>query len=132
MSANDLDSRVRQLTWPGPSASLRPRVRALPLPEPTVSWPDRVWFSRTWRLGAVGVVAALVALEAWSIPMAPARVTHGRQVVSGSALALEDIGLPTSVLIAFTSRERAVGAWPAERRFDDWSTLSLSDLAGER
>jgi hypothetical protein len=60
----DVESRLRQFAWPAPSAELRTRVlSAVPATSPAVSWSDRVWFSRAWRLAAIAAVVVLIALE---------------------------------------------------------------------
>lgn len=132
MSHDDLEQRIRQLAWPAPSASLRTRVLSSAPPTPPVAtWADRVWFSRAWRLGGVGVVAAVLAFEAWSAPTGPSRVVGGRQVASWSAIALmeaeRDLGLPPGVFDALARRDAPYGARPRV-----WSTLDLSDLTGDR
>jgi len=109
MRSRDLERRLREATWPEPSASLWARVRSLVVsPAPALSWVDRVWFSRAWRLSAAGVVVALVALEAWSIQAVPGRVAPARLVEGPAAQALSEtereLGLPAGVFASLARR----------------------------
>ncbi len=64
MKPAEIETRVRQIAWAAPGAGLRARVLASALvTSRAVSWSDRVWFSRTWRLAAVAVVLLLATLE---------------------------------------------------------------------
>jgi hypothetical protein len=67
-----IEIRLRQIAWPSPPVDLRARVlSAVPVTSPAVSWSDRVWFSRAWRLAAVAVVLVAVAIEYVSGPTRP-------------------------------------------------------------
>jgi hypothetical protein len=69
MKPAEIEARTRQISWPAPPADLRARVlSAVPTTSLPVSWSDRVWFSRGWRLAAAAAVLTLPLLESMSGP----------------------------------------------------------------
>ena len=130
MKLSDLEGRVRTIAWPAPSPDLRARVlAAAPPPAPSITWSDRLWFSRTFRLS---VAAALLGLLTFD------QLSDTRQTVTfvpspraaAEAQAIEDaslqIGLPAD---AAASLARRALAEPRQRttiqRIDptaDWPT----------
>ncbi|MEO8078436.1 MAG: hypothetical protein ABI818_19060 [Acidobacteriota bacterium] len=74
--------------WPLPEPSARLRTRVLgaarPHVTPQVSWTDRLWFSRGWRLAAAAILLGLAVVE--RIPEAS---ISGRHDVVSVAAALE-------------------------------------------
>jgi hypothetical protein len=80
MTPAEIEARTRQISWPAPPADLRARVlSAAPVTSPVVSWSDRVWFSRGWRLAAVAAVLILAVLESMSAPARPPAVPASAQ-----------------------------------------------------
>ena len=71
----DIEDRLRQLSWPAPSAGLRDRVlsTAVVTAQP-LTWSDRMWFSRAWRLTAVGAALAIIVLDQVAALPRPAAV----------------------------------------------------------
>lgn len=71
----EIEDRLRQLSWPEPSARLRDRVlsTAVVTAQP-ITWSDRMWFSRAWRLAAVGAALAIVVLDRVAASPRPAVV----------------------------------------------------------
>ena len=60
----DIEDRLRQLSWPAPSARLRDRIlSAAVVTAQPIAWSDRMWFSRAWRLAAVGAALAIIVLD---------------------------------------------------------------------
>ena len=69
----DLEVRLRDRPRRPVPADLKTRVMATAvLASPLATWWDRVFFSRTWRLAAVGIVLALLAADHWSGAWRPA------------------------------------------------------------
>jgi len=64
MTRKDIEDQVRQTAWPAPSPQLRDRVLAAAMvAAPAITWSDRIWFSRGWRLSAVAIALGLVVLD---------------------------------------------------------------------
>ena len=63
MTRAEIERRLRQARWPEPAAELRARVlAAAPIVNRPVTWSDRVWFSRAWRVAAAAAAAAAIAI----------------------------------------------------------------------
>jgi hypothetical protein len=83
MKRVDVEARVSRIAWPSPPADLRARVlSAAPVRSPAVSWSDRVWFSRAWRLAAVAVVLVAGAMEYLSGPTRSSAAAASPQAVA--------------------------------------------------
>ena len=64
MKLTDLEHRIHDTAWPALSSDLRARVLAeATVVAPAITWSDRVWFSRSWRLGLAAAALALVAIN---------------------------------------------------------------------
>jgi hypothetical protein len=77
VTRENLEQRLRGISWPATSTELRARVmRAAPCHEQRISWIDRLWFSRSWRwsMAAAAVVIVLAGqwAAAWPEPLANA------------------------------------------------------------
>lgn len=113
MDDKHVEDRVREYQWPEISADVRQRVMAVPVAvvEP-ISWSDRVWFSRTWRVAAAAAVIAVIALDQVT-GVTPQQITATPQVMA-EAQAIEDVareaGLPAQT-----------AAWLAQRSLFDAS-----------
>jgi hypothetical protein len=98
MDHKDIEDRVRAHKWPGTSPELRQRVLSIAVTPPErITWSDRVWFSRGWRLGAAAAAVLVVALDQFA-GASPSRVAPTARVVA-EARAIEGLaieaGLPT-------------------------------------
>jgi len=74
MSRHDgIKRRLGEVRLSAPSPDLRARVlaAAAPLVERRLTWSDRMWFSRGWRIAAASVFVVLLALNWWP----PSRAT---------------------------------------------------------
>jgi len=86
MSTHDgIERRLGEVRLSAPSADLRARVlaAAAPLVERRLTWSDRVWFSRGWRVAAASVIVVLLALNWWP----PKRATMPDAEVNDTARA---------------------------------------------
>lgn len=133
MKQADLERDVRRLPWPKPGADLRGRVLdAVSVVEQPVPWWDRMWFSRAWRLSAVGIVAALIAGE-WFLgrPMPDAAITPAS---AADARAFDEVGrevgLPADIAAALAKRVTSSTAIPGKP--DLKAQLRSSDGEGDR
>ena len=129
MTRAEIERRLRQARWPGPAAELRARVlTAAPIVERRLTWSDRVWFSRAWRIAAATAVASAIAIE--SLPgtsdrtaaVAPPHAVAEAQAIDAAG---RDVGLPPSVAQALARRAVAMAAHPP---VDRQSSLTLQDL----
>ncbi len=107
MKRKDIEHRVREASSPRPSPQLRDRVlSAAVVSVPSITWSDRVWFSRTWRLSAVAVVLAVIVLDEMSgvAPSAdvPADAIAEAQVIDDASW---PPGLPPAVGALLVRRE---------------------------
>lgn len=107
MTNKDLDERVRAHRWPELSPDLRARVMAAAVvPAPQITWSDRVWFSRAWRLSAAVAFLFLISWDQFGGVTSPRAIPS--ESVLAEARAIEDtaidVGLPAET-----------AAWLAER-----------------
>lgn len=64
MTTAGVKARVRAIAWPAPPPALRARVLAVaPVIEPSITWADRLWFSRTSRLSVAAALLGLLTLD---------------------------------------------------------------------
>lgn len=104
----DIEDRLRQLSWPGPSAGLRARVlsTAVVTAQP-ITWSDRMWFSRAWRLAAVGAALAIVVLDQVAAsPRPPAFAATGQALAAARVIddVGRELGLPPEVAASLARR----------------------------
>ena len=108
MKPVDVETRLRQVAWPAAPPGLRARVlSAVPATSPAVSWSDRIWFSRAWRLAAIAAVAMLIALEQLAGPGVAVSRAVAESIpedVSAVAEAVRDAGLPADQADALARR----------------------------
>ena len=107
MNAKDVECRLRQVRWSEPSGELRVRVLAVaPVRPQSITWSDRVWFSRTWRLSMAALVIAVLTIRAWPGP--PASLSDPSPQALAAARAIEEagreIGLPDAVTASLARR----------------------------
>jgi hypothetical protein len=96
MKRSEIEDQVRQTPWPAPSPQLRDRVLSTGVvAAPTITWSDRIWFSRAWRLSALAIALGLVVLDQMSGSPRSAGVTLVTQapaVLSAEMLLNEFMG----------------------------------------
>ena len=131
MTRAEIERRLRQARWPEPAAELRARVLAVaPLFNRPVTWSDRVWFSRVWRLAVAAAAAGAIAM-AWLPDAANSiRVDPTPQAVAEAQViddAGRDIGLPPGVAQALSRRTLQIDA----RALADQRRLALQALVVE-
>jgi len=108
MNRRDIEDRVRQIRPPAPSAGLRDRVLSTAVVAvPSITWSDRVWFSRGWRLTAVGAALAIVVLDQLAASPRPAAFTATEQALA-EARAIDEagrqVGLPPEIAALLARR----------------------------
>jgi hypothetical protein len=87
MKRVDVEARVSRIAWPAPPIDLRARVlSAVPAASPVVTWSDRVWFSRGWRLAAVAAVLILAVLESMSGPARSRALPASAQAIAEASV----------------------------------------------
>ena len=67
MTDRDLIDRLRSAEWPAPSPELRARIATTAVKPGLIAWSDRVWYSRTWRVGMAATAIACLVLD-YSVP----------------------------------------------------------------
>ena len=132
MTREDIEERVRQISRPAPSALLRDRVlsAAVVLEQP-ISWSDRVWFSRAWRLSAVGAAFAIVVLDQFSSSPRPAGLPATPQALAEAQVIDETgrlVGLPPEVAASFARRAMAEALRPQVQSHSPSELLQALDL----
>ena len=108
MNNSEIEERVREILWPEPSATLRDRVlSSTVIARAHVTWSDRVWFSRGWRLAAVGAVLACGVLDQVARPSrlpsfaVPAQVSAEARAVDEAG---REMGLPPEMAALLARR----------------------------
>jgi hypothetical protein len=113
MKPVNIEGRLRRIAWPTPPAELRIRVlSAVPVTSAAVSWSDRVWFSRGWRLAAAAAVLVLAVLESMSAPTRSPAVPQSAQEVAEASFVEEtarQVGLSADQAAALARRVAAAG-----------------------
>ena len=108
MNRREVEDRVRQTPWPEPSASLRDRVLSTAVvTAPPITWSDRIWFSRAWRLTAVGAAFTIVVLDQMAASPRPAAFTATEQSLAEAQVIEEagrQLGLPPEVAASLARR----------------------------
>jgi hypothetical protein len=128
----DIERRVRQIAWPEPTPDLRDRIlSAAPVVKRRVTWSDRVWFSRAWRLAAAATVVGVIGLDVLSDTRGVARFSPGAHALAEAQLIADtgrDIGLPADVASSLARRVLAAAPRAAE---DLQSRLAFQALESE-
>jgi len=135
MKLTDLERRVRDHAWPAPSSELRARVLAeATVVAPDITWSDRVWYSRTWRLGVVAAALALVAINQLSTSSAvccPVGAMQTRAESDALVQASVEIGVPADVA-ASIARRALTEARPYPILADERRASALFDGPGDQ
>jgi len=125
----EIEKHLRQSRWPNPSPDLRARVlAAAPRVVGAVTWSDRVWFSRGWRIAAAAVVVGVIAIDLMWPAMATGAGIAGPQALADAQVVDDvgrDIGLPSALTAALAQQALAVDArrLAANREQTDLQTL---------
>lgn len=136
MERAEIERRVRELKWAAPSGDLRTRVLETSVPAtPRVTWSDRVWFSRTWRIAAAVAVVGAIGVDALWGTSAVERVTPSRRAVAEAEAIGEtgrEIGLPVEMAAALA--RRAIAGNSRSRPGDSPLAFAVDgvDAQGER
>ena len=136
MNDIDLERRVRNMRRLEPSDRLRDRVASIDLiTAPRVTWSDRVWFSRGWRLAAA--TAAFAALAVGAIPdrSDAGAITPSRQVLTDAGAVQEagqQVGLSADLTLTLARRIEILLQRPTGRADDRTLDLDAAALDGER
>ncbi len=135
MKRVDLEKEVRQIQWPELDPAFRGRVlAAVPSVEHRISWSDRWWFSRTWRLSAAVAMVVLVALESLSNSTAPPRMPTWQEKAEAQAIEEErhQLGLPAGIADVLESRALAAPLSQGRSDLQVQTALRMLDLEGDR
>lgn len=135
MNEADLERDVRRLRWPEPTDPLRERVLvACRLVTPQVTWSDRLWFSRVWRIGCGAVASAafvVASLDSTTVDKARPAPQAQAQAQAVSELA-GTLGLPPDLTAALTQRALGVNARPPDDMRQNGAVLRVLAAEGER
>jgi hypothetical protein len=129
MTRADVERLLHRSEWSEPSLALRARVLAAAATVGhRVTWSDRVWFSRAWRIAAAAAVVGAIAIE--SLPGAtdrPAFVAPPQAVAEAQEIDAtgREMGLPPNVAQALARRAVAMAAHPP---VDRQASLALQNL----
>lgn len=107
MSDRDRQERLRSAQWPTPSPDLRARIAAIRVHPNSISWTDRVWYSRASRIWIAAAAVALVALDVWgarmngaSAPTALAAEAEAQRIAD----LVESVGIPSDAAASMARR----------------------------
>lgn len=136
MKRADLERRVRRIAWPEPTEDLRLRVlSAASVVGRRVTWSDRVWFSRAWRIAAAAAVVSAMAIESLSGTRDVACFVPTPQALA-EAQAIDDtgreIGLPADLAASLARRALAGDACPGTGGQRRRLALQAFDAEGDR
>ena len=129
MTRAEIERRLRQVRWPEPAPELRARVlAAAPIVGHRVTWSDRVWFSRAWRIAAAAALVTAIAIE--SLPgttdrtalVTPPQAVAEAQMIDATG---REMGLPPNVAQALARRAAAMAARPPADRQASLALLNL-------
>jgi hypothetical protein len=135
MKLMEIEDRVRQIRWPAPPPNLRARVlsTATIATEP-ITWSDRMWFSRAWRLSAVAAALIVIGFELQPSPTRPVEPGPTPQALA-EARSVEEIGrqagLSADLAAWFARRALSAGTSPRAGT-QEWTALGIPAADGER
>jgi hypothetical protein len=134
MKQQDIEHRVRQINWPAPSTSLRATVlSAAVVAEQPITWSDRMWFSRTWRLSAVAAALVVVVLDQFAGSPRSAGYTPAPQALA-EAQVIDDtarqVGLPADAAATLARRAMSEASRPQTQAPPGSTLFQPFDLEG--
>ena len=137
MKRSDIEDQVRQTSWPAPPPRLRDRVlSAAVVGAHPITWSDRVWFSRAWRLSVVAAALAVVVLNQVSGSPRSTDIRNAAQAIA-DAQVIDDatwpLGLPPAVGASLARRELLSAGQPprAALSVEMWLEEFMQDGGGE-
>ena len=136
MKRVDVERGVREMRWPEPTEALRDRVMSsAALVASRVSWSDRVWFSRAWRLTAATAASAVIALA--SLPDRPDSRTAvaSSQAIADARVVEEagqEVGLSADLALSLSQRTLADARLGGIVREQRQLAVELNGVAGDR
>jgi hypothetical protein len=108
MKGTELERRARRIAWPEPSPGLRGHVlkTTAPMLAHRITWSDRIWFSRAWRVTALAILAAAIALEALQNGFRVTGESRADPLTEAHLLddTLRDLGLPGDLAASLARR----------------------------
>jgi hypothetical protein len=120
MTRANLERLLHRSRWPEPSVALRARVlAAAPTADHGVTWSDRIWFSRAWRIAAAAALVGAIGIESYPGPtdrtpfVAPLQAAAEAQVIDATG---REMGLPPNLAQALARRVAAMAAHPPADR----------------
>ena len=115
MNGEDPVDRLLGAEWPVPSPELRARIAATVVRPSAISWSDRLWYSRAWRVGMAAIAVGCLALNHWSAPVAgPVAVSAREEAERQMAEHLvQSVGLPADAAAALARRSSVASRAPA-------------------
>ncbi len=122
MRIGSFEERLLGSAHSQPPVDLRGRVlaAAAPLVRPGVTWSDRLWFSRRWRLAAAALFVSLVALDHFAAgpAVAPRAVAPliGLDAARAVADAARESGLPADQVALLSKRAFDAATRSAKRQ----------------
>jgi hypothetical protein len=132
MRPQDIEDRVRRIAWPLPSPELRNRVLSATVQWQPITWSDRVWYSRAWRLSIAGAALTIVVLDYVAGLPRPTGVAPTPNALAQAEAIVEtgeQVGLPSDVAASFGRRalSEASASGPSSER----ATIALPSFEAE-
>lgn len=116
MKPHEIEDRLRRLGWPAPAPELRDRVLSSVVIESLpITWSDRVWYSRAWRVSIAGAALVIVVLDQLAGAPARASVAPAPQALARAEAVMEagqQVGLPSDVAASLGRRALSEAAAP--------------------
>lgn len=132
MNRREIEQHVRRINWPAPSPDLRDRVLcSAVVAGPPVSWSDRMWFSRGWRLSALAVAIVVIAVDQVSRMSASTGGPTPYAIAQAQAVgdAARQAGLPPEAAASLARRALAGASRPVTS--DQAGLAALEDFESD-
>ena len=107
MKPSEIERGIRQVVWPEPGPALRMRVVTSARPVAgRVTWADRIWFSRAWRLACAASVVGAIAVASLDTRGVDATVAGlpAQTEAQGVADVARTLGLPPELSASLARR----------------------------
>ena len=107
MKPSEIERAIRQVAWPDPAPDLRGRVLASArLAADGVTWADRIWFSRAWRLACAASVVGAIGVASLDTRGVDATVAGlpAQTEAQGVADVARTLGLPPELSASLARR----------------------------
>jgi hypothetical protein len=133
MKPHDIEDCLRRMGWPAPSLELRDRVLSSAVIESNpITWSDRLWYSRAWRLSIAGAALVIVVLDRLAAGPGQVSVAPTPQAVAQAEAITEtgqQVGLPSDV--AESLGQRALSEAAAPQSSSEQEAIALKALEAE-